>query len=122
MTVSQEEETGRRHSTLLQIVPVRIHGTAGSYKDTHALLDSGADTSLCEEHVLKELGIDGNTEELRLSNVEGSGENRPSMGTSLQVSPLSSDADSKTVTVPEVFSVTHLNVRPQRINWSQKDR
>ncbi|XP_043196264.1 uncharacterized protein LOC122367319 [Amphibalanus amphitrite] len=115
-----QTETHTSQRTLLQLVPIRIHGTEGRYKDTLALLDSGADTSLCEEHVLKELGIDGDRRELQLANVEGSGDNRLAIRTSLQVSSLSPGSNAKTVTVPEVFSVVRLNVRPQSVDWKQR--
>ena len=51
--------------TLLQLVPVRIHGPKGE-RDVVALLDLGAQTSLCCRDVLKELGIHGREEDLRL--------------------------------------------------------
>ena len=77
--------------TLLQLVPVRIHGPKGE-RDVVALLDSGAQTSLCCRDVLEELGIHGIEENLRLQNVEGSGATQSSFRVQLTVSPLGTDA------------------------------
>lgn len=107
-------------TTLLQVVPVRIYGADGAYVDTCALLDSGADTSLCAERVLRRLSITGEKEELRLNNVEKTGERRMSMRTSLQISPVAASGEAEHVTVPEVFSVPELNVRPHKIDWREK--
>ncbi|XP_043241080.1 uncharacterized protein LOC122391342 [Amphibalanus amphitrite] len=109
-----------RVSTLLQVVPVRVHGDDGAYVDTCALLDSGADTSLCTEDVLRRLGITGEPEELRLNNVEETGEKRMSVRTTLTVSPVAAADGEERLTVPEVFSVKKLNLRPQRIDWREK--
>ena len=106
--------------TLLQVVPVRIYGAEGAYIDTCALLDSGADTSLCAEHVLRQLSVAGEAEELRLSNIEEVGVKRTSIKVSLQISPISATGAAERVTVPEVFSVPKLNVRPQKINWKER--
>ena len=59
--------------TLLQIVPVRIHGENGLFEDVYALLDPGSQTSLCTSDVLSSLSIEGVPSKLCLQNVEGSG-------------------------------------------------
>ena len=110
-----------RASTLLQVVPVRIHGAEGAYVDTCALLDSGADTSLCAEDVLRRLSITGQAEPLCLNNVEGTGTKRIAVRTSLQISPLTDSERTERVTVSEVFSVRKLNVRPQKIDWTERN-
>ena len=46
--------------TLLQIVPVRVHGRRGT-RDTFALLDPGAQTSLCSNELADQLDIPGKT-------------------------------------------------------------
>ena len=106
--------------TLLQVVPVRVLGPAGKFIDTHALLDSGTDTSLCIERVLRDLSVIGSTEELTLGNVEGTGMIRPTMKVSLEVAPLSKEGQCEPVAVLEVFSVPQLNIRPQRVDWSKR--
>ena len=101
--------------TLLQLVPVRIHGPKGE-RDVVALLDSGAQTSLCCKDVLEELGIHGREEDLRLQNVEGSGATQSSFRVQLTVSPLSADAKKGRIVVPEVWSVSKLNVAAPRVS------
>ena len=56
MVTNKTPERGHK-STLLQVAPVRIYGSEGAYIDTCALLDSGADTSLCAERVLRQLSV-----------------------------------------------------------------
>ena len=101
--------------TLLQLVPVRIHGPKGE-RDVVALLGSGAQTSLCCKDVLEELGIHGREEDLRLQNVEGSGATQSSFRVQLTVSPLSADAKKGRIVVPEVWSVPKLNVAAPRVS------
>ncbi|XP_043220281.1 uncharacterized protein LOC122380842 [Amphibalanus amphitrite] len=119
MATALDATSGPRKA-LLQVVPVRVLGPAGKFVDTHALLDSGADTSLCIESVLRDLSVTGSTEKLTLGNVEGTGMTRPTMKVSLQVAPLSADGQCEPVKVPEVFSVPQLNIRPQRVDWSRR--
>ena len=119
MATAMDTTSGPR-TTLLQVVPVRMLGPAGKFHDTHALLDSGADTSLCTESVLRELCVTGPTEELTLGNVEGAGMTRSAMKVALKVSALSAEGGSEPVEVPEVFSVPQLNIKPQRVDWTRR--
>ena len=106
---------------LLQVVPVRIHGEGGKSKDTLALLDPGAQTSLCAKKVLQELNITGETQPLRLHNVETDGERKMSELVHLEVSPLADTEDqTKVICVPEVYSVTRVNVRTPTISAKNK--
>ena len=57
--------------TLLQLVPVWIRGPKGD-RDVVALLDPGAQTSLCCEDVLKEVRVQGRRYYLRLNNIQRS--------------------------------------------------
>ena len=41
--------------TLLQIVPVRVHGAGGRARDTLAMLDPGSQTSLCADTIINDL-------------------------------------------------------------------
>ncbi|XP_043245891.1 uncharacterized protein LOC122393710 [Amphibalanus amphitrite] len=66
------------------------------------------------------LQITGPMDELRLSNVECTGESRPSMRIRLQVSPLTSDSEAGTVTITEAFTVPTLNIRPSTVDWSKR--
>ena len=106
-------------TTLLQVVPVRVHGTDGRFSDTHALLDAGAQTSLCTDQLRERLGIVGERQELQLNNVEGAGERKIVHRFALEVSSLSEN-DGTDIAVHEAYSVPKLNVRLQSIDWSRK--
>ena len=101
--------------TLLQLVPVRVHGPKGD-RDVVALLDPGSQTSLCCEHVLEELGIEGEQRDLRIQTVEGSGKKQASRRVQLTVSPLGASTKGRKLTVAEVWSVTRLNVAAPSIS------
>ena len=104
--------------TLLQLVPVRIHGPKGD-RDVVALLDPGAQTSLCCADVLKEVGVQGRREDLRLQNIEGSGPRQSSVRVELTVSPLGAGAKKDRIKVPEVWSVPKLNVAAPSVGSRQ---
>ena len=110
----QENET-----TLLQIVPIRVHGER-SFVDTFALLDSGAQVSLCTQDLAEKLELRGETRPLSLNNVEGSGPRRVAMKTSLKLTALAKDSDPATVTASEVWTVPRLNVPSTQISTSAR--
>ena len=110
----QENET-----TLLQIVPIRVHGDR-NYIDTFALLDSGAQVSLCTEELARRLKLSGETRPLSLNNVEGTGPRRASLKTSLQLTALARDSDPATVTASEVWTVPKLNIHSSEISGSTR--
>ena len=95
--------------TLLQIVTIRVHGPRES-ADVLALLDAGAQTSLCCEGLLKELDITGERRPLCIQNVETSGEKKQSERVQLTVSPLGTGRKKTCINIPEVWSVPTLNV------------
>ena len=114
VAASFSEET----NTLLQVIRVRIHGPNKS-KDVLALLDAGAQTSLCSEDVLCELGIAGQRRQLRIQNVEGSGAQKSSQRVSLTISALDADGRKDNINIPEVWSVPALNVTAPTVTRSQ---
>ena len=104
-------------TVLLQVVPVRIHGVNGKKKDTLALLDPGAQTSLCCASLLEELGITGDLQSLRLHNVESDGVEKISQRVRLEVSPLADTEDqTRLICIPEAYSVARVNVRTPTIS------
>ena len=106
--------------TLLQIVPVRIHGEGGRYQEVYALLDPGSQTSLCTTDVLASLNITGVPSNLCLQNVEGSGVPQMSQRVKLSVSPGDNSDSQCIIQVPEAFAVPAINVNPPRIPAEQK--
>ena len=114
VTTPQEDET-----TLLQIVPVRVHGS-DSYIDTFAILDSGAQVSLCTEKLARKLKLKGETRPLSLNNVENSGQRRMALKTSLKLTPLARDSEPGDVTASEVWTVPRLNVPSPQISSTSR--
>ena len=110
-----------RSTTLLQIVPIRVHGPE-SCIDTFAALDSGAQTSLCTEKLAKQLKLSGQTAPLCLNNVEGSEPKRIALKTTLKLSPLARDSESTQVSVNEVWTVPALNIPAPQINQSVRSK
>ena len=117
-TVATSFPINEESETLLQIVPVRIHGEGNAFEDVFALLDPGSQTSLCTADVLTSLNITGTPSELCLQNVEGSGRPQGSQKVKLMVSPRA--GDQAAIEVPEAFSVPKLNVAPPQISSEQK--
>ena len=114
VAASLKDET----DTLLQVVSVRVHGETGS-KDVLALLDTGAQTSLCCEDVLRELSISGDRRQLCIQHVEGSGTQKSSERVTLTVSALGGDAKEGRIRISEVWSVPSLNVRAPKVDHRQ---
>lgn len=113
-TVASALSCREERTTLLQIVKVRVHGQNGKHRDVHAMLDPGAQTSLCCREVLEDLELDGQEEKLILQNVEGVGEEQKSMRVSLTLSPLETEQGEKII-VSEAFSVPRINVDVPKI-------
>ena len=114
VAASLKDET----DTLLQVVSVRVHGETGS-KDVLALLDTGAQTSLCCEDVLRELSISGDRRQLCIQHVEGSGTQKSSERVTVTVSALGGDAKEGRIGLSEVWSVPSLNVRAPKVDHRQ---
>ena len=114
VAASLSEET----DTLLQVVQVRVHGATKS-KDVLALLDTGAQTSLCSDDVLQELGIAGDPRQLCIQHVEGSGAMKPSERVTLTVSALGDDVKGGYIEIPEVWAVPSLNVTAPTVTQRQ---
>ena len=105
--------------TLLQVVPVRVHGSNGS-RDTFALLDPGAQTSLCGNELADHLGIPGESQELCVQTVEGSGRTQRARKMEMELSGLSTAATKKRITVPELCAVPRLNISLPRVSRQHK--
>ena len=87
-----------------------------------ALLDTGAQTSLCSEDILQELGITGDRRQLCIQNVEGSGAQKPSERVALKASPLGDDVKGGYIEIPEAWSVPSLNVTAPTVTTRQLRR
>ena len=107
--------------TLLQVVPVRVHGKNGT-RDTFALLDPGAQTSLCSNALADQLNIQGKSQELCVQTVQGSGKRQTARKMVMELSGLSADASKERITVPEVWAVPRLNISMPRVNKQDKKK
>ena len=107
-------------TTLLQLVPVKIVGKNGAHKTVCALIDPGSQTSLCCEDIVTELGLSGESQLLRLQNVEGCGAAQRTKRMQMKVLPV--EEGSSPITVPEVFSVKEIKVTvpyvQRRASWT----
>ena len=109
-------------TTLLQVVRVMILGKQGRSRTVNALLDPGAQTSLCCEEVLRHLKISGEERKLQLLTVRGCGAAQHSQRVTLTLLP-TNELCPKPILVPEVFSVPELHVKVPCLerymqNWS----
>ena len=106
--------------TLLQIVPVRVHGEGGRFRDTYGLLDPGSETSLISVNLLNFLGLTGTERTLRIDNVECSGTPTTSIQVTFDVSPRTSVGSKTLIRVSEVFAIPRINVNTPYISEKQR--
>ena len=118
--VTASTRIGKTTGTLLQIVPVRIHGENEDFRDTYALLDPGAESSLCNEAVLNRLNLRGQNGQLCLQTVEGTGRPKASAKVKLELSSLASN-ETRRITVPEAWSVPSVNIDMPNISKSHRE-
>ena len=84
---SQEAEcnsVGARKEVCLRVLPVRV-SHKGKEMTTWALLDEGSDVSLCEEKLVKELGLEGSQKKFKLTTVNSSEVEQQGIEVSLSV-------------------------------------
>ena len=109
-----------RGITLLQIVPIRVHGVKGRFRDTYGLLDPGSETSLISENLMNYLGLTGPERTLRIDNVEGTGAPQSSKQVTFDVSSRTSAGTRTSIRVPEAFVIPRINVTVPRIPEGQR--
>ena len=89
------------------IVPVVVEGKNGLSCQTYAFLDNGADKSLCDEKLLKRLGIKGNPVTFNIATVNSKGVVTQGREIDLVVKPV--DGDNR-VQVSKAWSVKKLPI------------
>ena len=107
--------TKQRTSVMLQVVPLTMHGPAGS-KQTHALLDLGSQISLVTDRIAGSVGLTGPAERLCVSTVNGR-QNIQSRRVDFQIQPLTSD---KKHDVSGAQTTPTLNASGKKINWPKE--
>jgi len=86
---------------------VRVTGSNGRTCDTYALIDDGADKSLCDERLLKRLGQKGRPVDFKKTTVSSAGS---SVSGSEVTARVQSIAGSDVVELTKVWSVKRLPV------------
>jgi hypothetical protein len=91
----------------LGIIPVLVRGGSGTFFKTYALLDEGADKTLCDERLLKTLNLPSKPVTFQMSTASSSGITVQGQEVDLHVQPASGGND---VTLRKVWSVKSLPV------------
>ncbi|CAG2201460.1 unnamed protein product [Mytilus edulis] len=91
----------------LGIIPVLVRGGDGNSCQTYALLDDGADKTLCDERLLKKLNLATRPVTFHMSTVSSSGSTIHGQEVDLQVRPIDGDED---VSLQKVWSVKKLPI------------
>ena len=74
-----------RKKIAMSIVPVRVLGDNGKYKDTYGLMDSGSDTTICSSRLLKELNITGKLKSFSITTVNQQKQNQSGLEVNLNI-------------------------------------
>ena len=115
VTASGHHQEDKGNVTLLQVVSVRVFGRTGT-RDTLALLDPGAQTSLCSQKLADKLGISGEPQELCMQTIQGTGRGQVARKLVMEVQGLSPEASEKRITLSEVWAVPKMNISVPRIS------
>ena len=91
----------------LGIIPVVVKGSDGNTCRTYALLDDGADKTLCDERLLKSLNISSRPVTFRMSTVSSTGSTIYGQEVDLDVQPLNGN---DAVSLRNVWSVKRLPI------------
>ncbi|XP_053389199.1 uncharacterized protein LOC128552201 [Mercenaria mercenaria] len=100
-------EIGSYVKNCLGIIPVLVRGKSGTYCKTYALLDEGADQTLCDERLLKTLNLPSKPVTFKMSTASSSGIIVEGQEVELHVQPASGGND---VTLRKVWSVKSLPI------------
>jgi len=91
----------------LGIIPVRVTGSNSRTCDTYALIDDGADKSLCDERLLKRLGQKGRPVDFKITTFSSAGSSVSGSELTLRVQSV---AGSDVVELTKVWYVKRLPV------------
>ena len=104
-------------NVLLQIVPLLIRTPHNHTVKTYALLDSGSQATLILESLADQIGLNGQLETLNLGTIN-SDVAKQSKRVSFSVSAVTEDASAPQFQVDEAWTVSQLNLPPQKISKS----
>ena len=108
-SVNCATSNGFRVKTCLGIIPVKIQCQDGRSFQTYALLDDGADKTLCDER-LRKIGCSGKRITFQISTVNSTGNDVHGREVDLNVSSANGDGD---VTIRNVWTVKKLPISPR---------
>ena len=94
----------------LNVVPVNIFAK-GREVYTYAFLDQGSTTTLCEQSLFDQLGIEGENVSINLTTVNHRAASHESKRVSLTVTGVASD---ESIELNEVYSVASLPIKPNK--------
>ncbi|CAC5385448.1 unnamed protein product [Mytilus coruscus] len=94
----------------LRIIPIIVRGGDGNSCQTYALLDDGADKTLCDERLLKKLNLTSTTVTFHMSTVSSSGNTIHGQEVDLHVRSVDGNKDDLDVSLQKVWSVKKLPI------------
>ena len=107
----------------MSILPIQVQGKDNTMVHTYALLDSGSDISLCNEGLLKKLGIQGKPKHFSITTVNGEKTTRFGSEVTLRIQPY---GGGDSMTMNKVWTVSKLPVSIEGLadencikQWSQ---
>ena len=106
-SVNCTTKTDVKVKTCLGIVPVVITGKNGKTYKTHALLDDGADKSMCDERLLNILDIQSQTVTFKVTTMTSIEDTMSGHEVDLKVGPVNG---GKTIPMSKVWSVKRLPI------------
>ncbi|XP_053381765.1 uncharacterized protein LOC128549256 [Mercenaria mercenaria] len=81
--------------TCLGIIPVSVKGGDGNFCHTYALLDDGADKTLCDERLIRKLNVPSKPVTFKISTVNSADSTTQGQEVDLTVSPIPGDDEVK---------------------------
>ncbi|XP_045206017.2 uncharacterized protein LOC123558205 [Mercenaria mercenaria] len=81
--------------TCLGIIPVSVKGGDGNFCHTYALLDDGADKTLCDERLIRKLNVPSKPVTFKISTVNSGDSTTQGQEVDLTVSPIPGDDEVK---------------------------
>ena len=106
-SVNCTTKTDVKVRTCIGIVPVIIAGNSGKTYTTHALLDDGADKSMCDERLLKILDLESRPVTFKVTTMTSNEDTMSGNEVDLHVSPVNG---YESISMPKVWSVKRLPV------------
>ena len=96
----------------LRIVPVRVYAKNGREVETYSFLDDGSDTTLCLQHLVEELDVEGSPTSFALTTINAEGTQCLGEEVSLTVKALTSN---EYIHLDRVWTVNNLPVSKRSI-------